>query len=188
MKSQISALMDGELDEEDAASIIAQLKKTEELRDEWAVYHLIGDAMGRPQARSAHIARRVSARLAVEPTVLAPRPQPARHKTKVYAMAASVAAVAAVGWISLQTADRSPENLNLAASKPAPATLVANQPTPQSTVTATQTIPVISVSAPAPAQINDYLLAHGQFSPNTAMHGVAPYMRTVAESRENSAR
>lgn len=184
MKSQISALMDGELDEEDAASIIAQLKKTEELRDEWAVYHLIGDAMGRPDARSAHIARRVSARLAVEPTVLAPRPQPARHKTRAYAMAASAAAVAVVGWISLQTANRSPENL--VASKSAPATLAASQPIPQST--APQAIPVISVSVPAPAQINDYLLAHGQFSPNTAMHGVAPYMRTVAESRENSAR
>jgi sigma-E factor negative regulatory protein RseA len=186
MKSQISALMDGELDEEDAASIIAQLKKTEELHDEWAVYHLIGDAMGRPEVRSAHIARRVSARLAVEPTVLAPRPQTARHKTKAYAVAASVAAVAVVGWISLQTADRSPENL--AASKPAPAILAANPSIPQSTATAAQAIPVISVSAPASAQINDYLLAHGQFSPNTAMHGVAPYMRTVAESRENSAR
>ncbi len=187
MKSQISALMDGELDQEDAASIIAQLKKTEELRDEWAVYHLIGDAMGRPEARSAHIARRVSARLAVEPTVLAPRPHPqARHKTKAYAVAASVAAVAVVGWISLQTADRPPENL--VASKPAPATLAANPSIPQATATAVQTIPVISVSAPAPAQINDYLLAHGQFSPSTAMHGVAPYMRTVAESREKSAR
>lgn len=186
MKSQISALMDGELDQEDAASIIAQLKKTEELRDEWAVYHLIGDAMGRPEARSAHIARRVSARLAGEPTVLAPHPQTARHKTKAYAVAASVAAVAVVGWISLQTADRSPENL--AASKPAPSTLTANQSVPQATATAAQTIPVISVSAPASAQINDYLLAHGQFSPSTAMHGVAPYMRTVAESREQSAR
>ena len=186
MKSQLSALMDGELDQEDAASIIAQLKKTEELRDEWAVYHLIGDAMGRPEARSAHIARRVSARLAGEPTVLAPHPQTARHKTKAYAVAASVAAVAVVGWISLQTADRSPENL--AASKPAPATLTANQSVPQATATAAQTIPVISVSAPASAQINDYLLAHGQFSPSTAMHGVAPYMRTVAESREQSAR
>ncbi|ARO88354.1 anti-sigma 24 factor [Nitrosospira lacus] len=186
MKSQISALMDGELDEEDAASIITQLKKTEELRDEWAVYHLIGDAMGRPEARSAHIARRVSARLAVEPTVLAPRPQTARHKSKAYAVAASVAAVAAVGWISLQTADRSAENL--AASQPAPVTLAANAPISHSTAAAAQTIPVISVSAPAPAQINHYLLAHGQFSPNTAMHGVAPYMRTVAEPRENSAR
>lgn len=186
MKSQISALMDGELDQEDAASIIAQLKKTEELRDEWAVYHLIGDAMGRPEARSAHIARRVSARLAVEPAVLAPRPLETRHKTKAYAVAASVAAVAIVGWISLQTADRPPENL--AAGKSAPATLAANQSAPQATATAVQTIPVISVSAPASAQINDYLLAHGQFSPSTAMHGVAPYMRTVAESREQSAR
>ena len=177
MKNEISALMDGELDTEDAAGIIAQLRKTDELSDTWAVYHLISDALGQSEARPADISRRVSARLATEPTVLAPRPL-IRRKNKVFAVAASITAAAVIGWMNVQTTDRLP--VNLAANKAIPQSIPA---------IALQTIPAISVSAPAPAQINDYLLAHRQFAPSTAMHGVAPYMtRAVAESRENPAR
>ncbi|MEO6824403.1 MAG: sigma-E factor negative regulatory protein [Nitrosospira sp.] len=176
MKDEISALMDGELDSGDAANMIAQLKKTDELCDTWAVYHLISDTLGQPEARPAYIARRVSARLVQEPTVLAPHPL-IKRKSKVFAVAASITAAAVIGWMNVQL-DRPPVNL------------ASNQATPPSTpATALPAIPVISVSAPAPAQINDYLLAHRQFSPSTAMHGVAPYMmHSVAESRENSAR
>jgi sigma-E factor negative regulatory protein RseA len=173
MKDEISALMDGELDSGDAANMIAQLRKTDELCDTWAVYHLISDTLGQPEARPADIARRVSVRLAQEPTVLAPRPL-IKRKSKVFAVAASITAAAVIGWMNVQL-DRPPVNL------------AANQATPPSTPATA--LPVISVSAPAPAQINDYLLAHRQFSPSTAMHGVAPYMmHSVAASRENSAR
>ncbi len=180
MKDEISALMDGELDTGDAAGVITQLKKTDELSDTWAVYHLISDALGQSEARPAHIARRVSARLAAEPTVLAPRTL-VRRKSRVFAVAASITAAAVIGWMNVQTTDRPPVSL---ASNQTP------QPIPQSTPeTALQTSPAVSVSAPPPAQINDYLLAHRQFAPSTAMHGAAPYiMRTVAESRENTAR
>ena len=45
---------------------------------------------------------------------------------------------------------------------------------------------VIPISAPiqlnpAPIQLNDYMFAHEEFSPRTAIHGVSPYMRTVAD-------
>lgn len=176
MKDEISALMDGELDPEAAVRVIAQLKKADELHSEWVVYHLISDALGQTEALPADITQRVRTRLAAEPTVLAPRPPIIRHKTRVFAAAASVAAVAMIGLMNLQTTNRPAENL--ADNKPAPTT---------TNTAALQTAPtVISVSAslPAPAQINDYLLAHRQFSPS-AMHGTAPYMHTVAESREN---
>ncbi|MBA2658611.1 MAG: sigma-E factor negative regulatory protein [Nitrosospira sp.] len=177
MKDEISALMDGELDAGDAAGVITQLKKTDELSDAWTVYHLISDALGQSEVRPANIARHVSARLASEPTVLAPRPL-VRRKSRAFAVAASITAAAVIGWMNVQTTDRPP------------ATLAANQQTPQSTPKpALPAVSVASVAAPAPEQINDYLLAHRQFSPSTAMHGVAPYMmRTVAESRENTAR
>ncbi|MEK6707924.1 MAG: sigma-E factor negative regulatory protein [Pseudomonadota bacterium] len=178
MKSKISALMDGELDSEDVAGTITQLKKTDELRDEWATYHLIGDAL-RQSTASIDIAQRVSTRLAAEPTILAP-PSPMEHKFKVFALsaAASVAAVAVVGWMSLQNMDRPQENL--ASNKP------VLQPALQTTPVAIS-IPVAG-SVPAPAQINDYLLAHREFSATPAMHGITPYIRTVTESRESSAR
>lgn len=178
MKSKISALMDGELNSEDVAGTITQLKKTDELRDEWATYHLIGDAL-RQSTASIDIVQRVSTRLAAEPTVLAP-PSPMEHKFKVFALsaAASVAAVAVVGWISLQNMDRPQENL--ASNKP------VLQPAVQTTSGAIS-IPVAG-SVPAPAHINDYLLAHREFSATPAMHGITPYIRTVAESRESPAR
>lgn len=180
MKDKISALMDGELDPEAAAGVIAQLKKADELRSEWMVYHLISDALGQTEAMPADITRRVGTRLATEPTVLAPRP-PIKHKARVFAVAASVATVAVIGLMSLHATDRPAENL-AAVDRATPAAT-----TPATNTAALQTAPaVISVSAslPAPAQINDYLLAHRQFSPS-AMHGTAPYMHTVAESREN---
>ncbi|MEO7320185.1 MAG: sigma-E factor negative regulatory protein [Nitrosospira sp.] len=175
MKDEISALMDGELDAGDAAGVITYLKKADELNDTWAVYHLISDALRQSEARPANIARRVSARLASEPTVLAPRPL-VRRKSRAFAVAASITAAAVIGWMNVQTTDQP--------SVP----LAASQQTPQSTPKpALPAVSVASVAAPAPAQINDYLLAHRQFSPNTTMHGVAPYMmRTVAESRENT--
>lgn len=179
MKDEISALMDGELDPEVAAHVIAQLKKADELRSEWVVYHLISDALGQTEAMPADITRRVRTRLAAEPTVLAPRPPIIKHKARVFAAAASVAAVAMIGLMNLQTTNRPAENL------------ADNKPTPTTTNTAAlQTAPAaisVSASLPAPAQINDYLLAHRQFSPS-AMHGTAPYVHTVAESRENPAR
>lgn len=174
MKSKISALMDGELDSEDVTGMITQLKKTDELRDEWATYHLIGDAL-RQSTASIDITQRVNMRLATEPTILAPQPA-AEHRTKVLALAAvaSLAAVAVAGWMSLQDMDRPSENI------------ASNKPTLQPAI---QTIPVAtSVSVPVPTQINSYLLAHREFSATPAMYGVAPYLRTAAESRESPAR
>ncbi|SEO68099.1 sigma-E factor negative regulatory protein [Nitrosovibrio sp. Nv6] len=182
MEDKVSALMDGELDPEDAAVLVEQFAGTDGLHEQWAVYHLISDALGQQEVRPFNISRRVSARLASEPAILAipavSMLRPAkRRKPVAYAAAASIAAVAVAGWMSLQTTQGpDPLQQNLADNQSAPAA-------------ALPAIPVaVSVPASAPAQINDYLLAHREFSPSTAMHGVAPYMRTAAESRENFAR
>lgn len=45
MKDRISALMDGELDEREAATTIAALGGDPQARDAWRTYHLIGDAL-----------------------------------------------------------------------------------------------------------------------------------------------
>lgn len=158
MKTKLSALMDGELDAAEATETIKQLKKADELRSEWATYHLIGDAL-RQSVTISDIAQRVSVQLAAEPTVLAPRFHlPQRAQVFALSAAASVVAVAVVGWISFQTIDQSQQNL-------AANVIAAN------------------TSVPAPARMNDYLLAHQEFSPSTAMQGVAPYVRTVADAQ-----
>ena len=45
MKDRISELMDGELDEREAAETIAALANDAQARNAWRTYHLIGDAL-----------------------------------------------------------------------------------------------------------------------------------------------
>jgi sigma-E factor negative regulatory protein RseA len=186
MEEKISALMDGELGADDAASAIARFRKADELREQWAVYHLISDVLAQPEVLPVDVTLRVNARLATEPTVLAPRPSSSssgRHKPIAFAAAASIAAMAVAGWMSVHTTppvDRL--QANLADNRPSPAV-----PLPAIPAASVSTPPPIPASVPA--QINDYLMAHREFSPGAAMHGMAPsYIRTVAESRQNFAR
>ena len=159
MKEKLSAMMDDALPDGERESCVRRLKDDDELRAAWDVYHLIGDALRGHTA--PHIADGVRARLADEPTVLAPR-RAARPRLAWYplAAAASVAAIALVGWLALPLTDLQPGR-------------------------ETQTVARVAEQVPAavpPAQgVADYLLAHQRFSPAIAMSGLAPYVRTVAE-------
>jgi sigma-E factor negative regulatory protein RseA len=160
MKEKLSAMMDDALGDDERDSCVRRLKEDAELRDAWDVYHLIGDALRGHTA--PHVAPQVNALLAQEPTVLAPRrTEAAEHRRGWYplAAAASVAAVAFVGWMSLPLFDLGP------ASGPGPGPTVS--------------VPVPPV--PAAQGVADYLLAHQRFSPSIPMGGLAPYIRTVAE-------
>jgi sigma-E factor negative regulatory protein RseA len=85
MKDRISALMDGELDEREAAEAIAALANDPQGRDAWRAYHLIGDALR--EGRS----------------IVAPRRRPAANspswRVALPAMAVA-AAVAFVSWVA----------------------------------------------------------------------------------------
>jgi sigma-E factor negative regulatory protein RseA len=157
MKDRLSALMDGELDDKSAAEVIQALGKDHEAVRAWRTYQLISDAMRQSRVLSEGFTARVAARLAAEPTVLAPRARPAESR-KWFALsaAASVAAVALVGWMAFT-----------------PQTPVA--PVAQAPAEANPTI------VPLPTAANDYLLAHQGFSPRVSLQGMAPYVRTVSE-------
>ncbi|OGA48467.1 MAG: hypothetical protein A3F74_21380 [Betaproteobacteria bacterium RIFCSPLOWO2_12_FULL_62_58] len=166
---KISALMDGELDERQARQELARLRQQRELRESWDTFHLIGDALRGDALLSANLKRRVSERLAQEPIVMAPRRRAAR-KIVTYALsaAASISAVALVGWVAISTSTVStqPE----IARAPAPAAILP-APAPQ------------MASVPSEGSMNEYLLAHQGFSPSTAIQGVAPYIRSVSVSQ-----
>jgi sigma-E factor negative regulatory protein RseA len=165
MKEKLSAIIDGEL-EGDVHAHLKQLRSDPELRAAWDTYHLIGDALrgdGCPE-----IAPRVIARLREEPTVLAPsRARISARRIGWYSMsaAASLAAVAVVAWTAFPGWHAEPQ-------------LASNA------VTTTADIPAenLVVSLP-PAYVENYLLAHQPYSHVSAMQGVAPYMRSVAEER-----
>jgi sigma-E factor negative regulatory protein RseA len=164
MKHDISALMDGELEQDAAETMIARLKQQEELRGAWFDYHLIGDVMRQTGIVSTDFGERLRGKLALEPVILAPR-RSLLQKTKITALsvAASLAAVAVVAWVVLQNnADKAKDNL--AATQQSNATALASLP-----------------RYPLNSNVNEYLLAHQEFSPSTTMQGVAPYVRTVSD-------
>jgi len=160
MKEELSAWMDGELSGEQAHPLPPQLKRDAGLRGDWDCYHVIGDALRGVQGPD--LSARICARLDAEPTVLAPQRRNKAAKLIWYAIeaAAGVAAVAFVGWMALPG---------------------VQQDTPQ--IAAIPAAEVKQVAVPAGEGATDYLLAHQRYSPSSAMQGVAPYVRTVAEER-----
>jgi sigma-E factor negative regulatory protein RseA len=158
MKSSISALMDGELERHESTAPLDALKADNEARDVWGAYHLIGDAMRDTRMLSEGFAVRVAAKLAGEPTVMAPShlvQRPERPRWQLLSAAASLTAVALVGWVAFGIQEDAPK--------------VAQAP---------QQNPTAQVQPPDSA--NDYLYAHQGYSPRNSLQGMAPYVRMVS--------
>ncbi len=115
MSEQISALMDDEIAVEDAAHLIASMQSSRLAAESWSCYHLIGDAMRGDPALSKNFKQDLMRKLDQEPTVLAPKSalestlgnveKVAELKEKLpvkWSIAASLAAVMAVGWMAVQ--------------------------------------------------------------------------------------
>lgn len=104
MKENLSAMMDGELDDQQIQTCLQEISKDPQLAERWDEYHLIGDLLRGSAVMAVDVRGKVSARLQAEPTVLAPRasarPVAANHVR--YAMAASVAMAAVMGWVFWQ--------------------------------------------------------------------------------------
>ncbi len=162
MKHEISALMDGELFEDEADILFGQIKRDPDIYSDWAIYHLIGDVLRQPDSIHRDMTARVSERLNNEATVLAPRSRALKQKARVFALsaAASLMAVSMVAWMTMQI---SPETA------------------PQLAMQQANMRPVNLQIQPA---ANDYLMAHQEFSPSNDMNGGASYIHTVTYSPE----
>lgn len=178
MRERLSALIDGELSGEDLGGDLIRLRSDAALRSTWDTYHLIGDALRGDL--SAEIASRVVARLQDEPTVLAPRQAavPARNLTR-YAMsaAAGVAAVALVVWTAAPLWRGEPQVAAVPSSVGSERALAIG---PQSGTEARRTAPA--------GEVENYLLAHQPYSHTSAMQGIAPYVRTIADENRTAER
>lgn len=199
-REQISALMDSEFDNTRAHTLCAQMK-SEENSECWAAYHLIGDALRSECFAQKGFSKRFAERLALEPTILAPAlgsrsgigagigvAAPSWRaalsglsgRRIQYAMAATamLAAVGVVGWFGMQEFRLGPGLNELATSaSPAPAARASGS-------AFASTVAASSVQASRKAGgfgISPYLLVHQEYSPTTAMQGVRPYVRTVAD-------
>lgn len=158
MKQEISTLMDGELFDDEAENLFNALKRNPEAQEQWHLYHLISDVMQQPGRLHADIGVSMHERLEAEPTILAPRARTGQ-KVKLFALsaAASVMALTLVAWLSVQVGqDNVPQ---MAASQPSS---------------------VRAASFPGNTSMNDYLMAHQEFSPSINVQGATAYARTVA--------
>lgn len=162
MKNEISALMDGELFEDETADLLDRIRREPEARKDWEIYHLIGDVLRQPEHIHCDLSAKVRERMQGEPTVLAPRHRAVRQQIRTVALsaAASLLAISVVAWMSLQ---------------------VAPEPPPQMAMQQPDWRPA---STPIKPESNDYLMAHQEFSPSTHVSGGASYIRTVAYSAD----
>jgi sigma-E factor negative regulatory protein RseA len=169
----VSALMDGELEDQPAQRELTRLKEDGGLRERWETFHLIGDAMRGDRILSPAFDEMIAKRLAAEPTVLSPRRRasPAkRYTTYALSAAASVSAAALVAWVAIAPNAPSGLQANLGGS-PATGTAVNAQVAPA----------IQSVSSDG--RMNEYMLAHQGFSPSNVFQGLVPYIRTVSATR-----
>ena len=150
MGERISRLMDGELEGAEADAALRELKQPDALAT-WVCYHVIGDALRGSGGPTPGFAARFAARFEAEPTVLAPKPLRPPRLPFAWAAAATVAAVALVGWVAMNMLDS------------------------QASAVAMRAVPAKS----APVS-QDYLLAHRESSPAAQMQGVGPYLRPAA--------
>ncbi len=166
MNEKLSALMDGELDRGDAMVAIKTLGQDSQQRGDWDCYHLIGDALrgdsSAVTARRKACAESIFAKLAAEPTILAPaaipvsaklslvaKPAVIEKKTRmVLAMAASVVTVTAISVIALRQQNGTVVPLQVVqqVASPAPAALAS------------------AGEIEANKRVNDYLVIHRQFA------------------------
>ncbi|HYL17510.1 MAG TPA: sigma-E factor negative regulatory protein [Burkholderiales bacterium] len=166
---KISQLMDGELEGRECDLQLKRLKEDAALAQSWAAYHLIRDVLRDEACMNMDLARRVHERLEKEPTVIAPHTRlVARVVRYTLPMAATVAGVAVVGWLALSFRPQI-ESVGFMTAQ-----------APQAAIQAPPPKPVERTVLSANGQMNDYLLAHQEFSPSSDLQGLAPYIRTVS--------
>lgn len=165
--SQLSAFMDGDLP---AARELDMLLADESQAPVWGRYHLIRDALQNELPEySCDISAAVRDALADEPTVLAPRPRPASRWQQVtgLAVAASVFAVAVVGFQNWQA--------------------------PESASSAVASAPAMELSAPVSnvaatdeerARLEELLINHTEAVSANGLNVMLPYARVVSDRIE----
>lgn len=165
MKTRISALMDGELEDHEVRETLDALRRSEDLRRRWNEANLIGEALRDEQRLDFDVTAQVMAALEQEPTVLAPQARAQGSWTRpALALAASAAGVAVVAWLGLGPV-----------AEPVATSQVARAPVRAATVDA---------RAPSTPRLQEYLVAHQAYSSSGPIVGGARNIRTVAVAGE----
>ena len=178
---RLSCLMDGELGPDETRLLLQSLCSDDELRSEWTAFHVVGDALRSQEVAAEHsttFCSRVSAAIAREPTVLAPRASShwspgRRYLAPGLAVAASIAAISFVAVPLLRGPAPAPTTVAQAAAPSAPVTVAADEGTRRAAAT------VANVRA-----MQAYLAAHRELTTGVALPRATPYLRPTTEQTE----
>jgi negative regulator of sigma E activity len=160
VNENISRLMDGELDDPSVDEVCRAMRQGDAMTT-WVCYHVIGDHLRGAGSVAPGFSARFASALASEPTVLAPPPRKAAPAMVAWAAAATVAAVAIVGWTAFSMVDTPP-------------TAVARARDASSVRAA-----LVKPASPVPT---DYFLAHREYSPAAAVQRPEPALLPASAS------
>ncbi len=195
MKEEISALMDGEVDERQMHQYFRELRNDPECRDCWDQYHLIGDTLRNnlPPNINRNFVSNISQAIANE-ELPAPSAPPVKQQAKSksrhpianpltgFALAASVAVVAFLG-VGMITVDEQITGPSVA-SAPAPIAPIAQTP-PQSDIRTVQAQKGIIIQPAVESKLLNYLDSHRNVAGTAAMSpAVVPYASLVVTQQQ----
>jgi len=162
-KEKVSGLVDGEFGEE-FDQVVDEIHSSDDFREAWYSYHLIGDVLNKTGEDGASLDRFRRA-LEAEPTVIAPKARAKESEVwnPFVRIAASISFVGVLGWYVVS--DLSPVEVSVAWKNPE---LTNSQ---------------IALESAYDEAIADYLAAHNQVAPRVAGPGMIPEI--LEESRGN---
>ncbi len=157
---KISAYLDGEAAQFEAAQTLRSLRAEAPAREAWDLYHRIGDAVRGDHLLGEGFTARVMAQLAHEPAVLAPRRLAPRMTRYALSAAASLAGVAVVLGVAFR-------------NDLMPGPQLAEKAGPSSP-------PVVAQNEPTVRQVNALLAAHQDYASGSTINALGAYVRPVA--------
>ncbi|HRP94925.1 MAG TPA: sigma-E factor negative regulatory protein [Rhodocyclaceae bacterium] len=179
MKDQLSALLDGDLDDQSSRTVVDSMCRDAALRDKWDKYCLIGDVLRGERAGAPDFASRVMERLHDEPTLLAPARRDGatadgegRVRRAALPVAASVMGAAAVGMLAYTFYPRSDDAgmLTAAASRAQAVEASARQG-------------LAVVAGERQDSHREYVFVHQAMNGGGPIPGAVQYVRTVSDVR-----
>jgi sigma-E factor negative regulatory protein RseA len=174
LRSDLSELVDGELESERIAGCLQRIVTSEELRATWTRYHLISDVIRgeRVNQDGMAVAEQLAARLQAEPAILAPQAisEPSNGR-----WIKPVAGSAIAASVALMTVIAVPE--------------FAGKDTGVGPVTTSVSSSYGAASAgtrwnlgkpAAESKLNSYLVDHNEHAPGGGFQGMLPYATLVS--------
>jgi len=178
MNDKLSALLDGDLDEQSIRPVLDTVRRDPSLRTDWDAYCIIGDVLRGDRYGSPDLVARVMSEIDAEPTLLAPPRSTANGRPwrALLPVAASVMGVVAVGWVA-QTLYSQPGEAPQATAAVERVRIAESVP---------GSIRPVTTAAEDPHR--EYVFAHQSMTAGGPIPGAVQYVRSVSVVGQDGSR